>query len=309
MANVFVELLEMLLKMVYYWIEGIVLFFVPASFLAKDISHDTVLITGAGSGIGRLMAIKFAEKGCRVVVWDVNNKGNEETASEIRKRGGKVMAYSVDLTDRHEIYKAANEVKKDVGQIDILVNNAGVVTGKKFLDCPDDLVIRTMDVNIMAHFWTAKCFLPGMIERNHGHLVNIASSAGFLGVTGLADYCASKYSAVGFDESMRFELNSQGKTGVHTTVVCPYFINTGMFDGVKTRFPFLLPILDPEYAVNKIMDAILCNQTVLLLPKNLTFFLALKGMLPTKCCQLLVDFFQISNSMDDFKGRGQKKEN
>lgn len=74
-----------------------------------------------------------------------------------------------------------------------------------------------------------------MIERNHGHLVNIASSAGITGVAGLADYCASKFAAVGFDESLRSELHSQGKTGVHTTVVCPYFINTGMFDGAKTR--------------------------------------------------------------------------
>ena len=74
-----------------------------------------------------------------------------------------------------------------------------------------------------------------MIERNHGHVVNIASSAGLSGVTGLADYCASKFAAVGFDESLRYELLSQGKTGVHTTVVCPYFINTGMFEGAKTR--------------------------------------------------------------------------
>ena len=75
-----------------------------------------------------------------------------------------------------------------------------------------------------------------MLEANSGHIVSIASSAGLFGVTGLADYCASKFAAVGFDESLRFELAAMGKTGVHTTVVCPYFINTGMFDGVQTRF-------------------------------------------------------------------------
>ena len=79
-----------------------------------------------------------------------------------------------------------------------------------------------------------------MIERNHGHIVNIASSAGLAGVTGLADYCASKFAAVGFDESLRCELHAQGKAGVHTTVVCPYFINTGMFAGAKTRY-------EPQY--------------------------------------------------------------
>ena len=81
-----------------------------------------------------------------------------------------------------------------------------------------------------------KAFLPAMVARNSGHIVSIASSAGLFGVTGLADYCASKFAAVGFDESLRFELEAMGKTGVHTTVVCPYYINTGMFDGVRTRY-------------------------------------------------------------------------
>ena len=75
-----------------------------------------------------------------------------------------------------------------------------------------------------------------MVDRNHGHIVNISSSAGYIGVTGLADYCASKFAAVGFDEALRFEMQSLGKDGVHTTVVCPYFINTGMFEGAKTRY-------------------------------------------------------------------------
>jgi short-subunit dehydrogenase len=82
---------------------------------------------------------------------------------------------------------------------------------------------------------TAKAFLPDMMSRNHGHLVTIASAAGLFGVNGLADYCASKFGAVGFDESIREELFNLGKDGVHTTVVCPSFINTGMFDGVKMR--------------------------------------------------------------------------
>ncbi len=73
-----------------------------------------------------------------------------------------------------------------------------------------------------------------MLEKNHGHLVTIASSAGLFGVAGLGDYCASKYAAVGFEESLRNELVRLNKTGVYTTVVCPYFINTGMFDGVKS---------------------------------------------------------------------------
>jgi len=82
---------------------------------------------------------------------------------------------------------------------------------------------------------TLKSFLPAMLARNSGHVVNIASIAGWMGVCGLLDYCASKYAAVGLDESLRMELAAMGKTGVRTTVVCPYFINTGMFEGSKTR--------------------------------------------------------------------------
>lgn len=74
-----------------------------------------------------------------------------------------------------------------------------------------------------------------MMERNRGHIVTIASSAGILGLNGLADYCASKFATVGFDESIRFELEVQGKTDIHTTLVCPYAINTGMFAGVQSR--------------------------------------------------------------------------
>lgn len=81
-----------------------------------------------------------------------------------------------------------------------------------------------------------------MLSKNHGHVVTIASSAGLTGVSGMCDYCTSKFGAVGFDESLRMELYQLKKTGVHTTVVCPYFINTGMFDGVKTRYDQIILI-------------------------------------------------------------------
>ncbi|CAC5380581.1 unnamed protein product [Mytilus coruscus] len=291
----------------YYWIQAIVLAFIPASWRAKDVAGETVLVTGAGSGIGRLIALRFARLGCRLVLWDVNEKGNEETAKQIKALGSYVKTYKIDLSDRDAIYSVAAKTKEEVGDVDILVNNAGIVTGKKFLNCPDSMIQKTFEVNTLAHFWTCKAFLPGMMERNHGHIVNIASSAGYLGVNGLADYCASKFAAVGFDESMRFELEMMGKE-VKTTVVCPFYINTGMFDGAKTRWPFILPILEPEDTVNKIVDAVLCNQHIVMLPKSLYLFMALKGVVSTKVLALICLYFGASNSMDDFKGRQKKIE-
>ena len=84
-------------------------------------------------------------------------------------------------------------------------------------------------------FQTLKAFLPAMMSKNHGHVITIASGAGLFGIAGLVDYCASKFGAVGIHEALTSELASPKYSGVHTTCVCPYFISTGMFDGVKTR--------------------------------------------------------------------------
>ncbi|XP_013380984.1 epidermal retinol dehydrogenase 2 isoform X1 [Lingula anatina] len=305
-AELALETLKTLIFTVYYLLEAFILLFIPWSWRMKDITEDTVLVTGAGSGIGRLMAIKFAKKGAKLVLWDINETAIEETATEIKKYGGRVFTYKCDLSKRDEIYTVAEKVKQDGLDVTILVNNAGIVTGKKYLDCPDNMIEKTMAVNSMAHFWTVKAFLPSMLRKNHGHIVSIASSAGLVGVTGLADYCASKFAAVGFDESLKYELNAMGKDGVHTTVVCPYYINTGMFEGVKTRFPKVLPIVNQDYAASRIVDAVLINQEIVYIPRVLYFFLALKGLIPVKVGLLLAQAFGINNCMDDFKGRAKK---
>ncbi|XP_075776782.1 epidermal retinol dehydrogenase 2 isoform X2 [Pelodiscus sinensis] len=195
------------------------------------------------------------------------------------------------------------EVKKEVGDVSILINNAGIVTGKKFIDSPDSLVEKTMEVNIMAHFWTYKAFLPAMMASNHGHLVSIASSAGLIGVNGLADYCASKFAAVGFAEAVGLEMLALEKTGIKTTIVCPYFINTGMFDGCKTKWPCLLPILNAEYAAEKIVTAIQREQVHLIMPRSLYFLCFLKTILPVKMGIVLGDYIGAFHFMDHFRGR------
>ena len=88
---------------------------------------------------------------------------------------------------------------------------------------------------MLLYFQTVKAFLPSMLDKDHGHIVSVASSAGLAGIAGLTDYCSSKFAVVGFHESLEMELVVMGKSGVHTTLVCPYIINTGMFDGAKSR--------------------------------------------------------------------------
>jgi len=300
------EILLLIVTVTWQWCVAIYKALVPVKFqYQKDVSKDTVLITGAGSGIGRLMSQRFAKLGCQMVLWDINESGNQETASLLK--GVKVSTYTVDLSDREAIYKTAEKVKADGYKVDILVNNAGIVTGRAFLECPDALIQKTMDVNTSAHFWTCKAFLPGMMERNHGHVVSIASSAGLFGVAALADYCSSKFGAVGFNECIRGEMNKLGKNGVHTTVVCPYFINTGMFEGCKSRFPAILPLLNPSTVADKIVEAVRTNQHMLITPKVLYHIYMLRGILPIAVADKMEKFFGVGESMNEFVGRGKAK--
>uniref|UniRef100_A0A914VE52 Epidermal retinol dehydrogenase 2 n=1 Tax=Plectus sambesii TaxID=2011161 RepID=A0A914VE52_9BILA len=269
----------------------------------KSVTGEVVLITGAGSGLGRLMALQFAKLGARLVLWDVNQAGNEQTAKMVKGVGGEVHSYTVDCSKRADIQSVAKQVKKEVGDVDILINNAGIVTGKKFLECPDELIERTMDVNVNAHFWTTKAFIGPMLERNHGHIVSIASMAGIVGIGTLTDYCASKFGAVGFSDSLTAELYMTGKTGVHVTTVCPTYIDTGMFNGAKTDSPNLLPLLKPEYVVDRIMEAILTNAPMLMLPRFAYFVAFFKGLLPVNAVMLLGDYFGCTKSMEHFTGR------
>lgn len=119
--------------------------------------------------------------------------------------------------------------------------------GKDLLDLQDEEILSTMNVNAISHFWTIKAFLPEMIEHNRGHIVTIASLAGTVGVNKLTDYCASKYAAVGLDAALRLELATNGYSKIKTTVVCPWFIDTGMFFQFKE---IIVPLIFFEFIFN-----------------------------------------------------------
>ncbi|MFP4475604.1 MAG: SDR family oxidoreductase [Desulfatibacillaceae bacterium] len=268
----------------------------------KDLSGKLVLITGAASGIGKRMAELFGEEGARLALWDIDEARVREVARTLNARGARTRAYACDVSSREAVYETAAKVKKDLGQVDVLVNNAGIVTGRPFLECTDEQLERTIGVNLMAHFWTAKAFLPDMVAKNRGHIVTIASSAGWLGVNRCADYCASKFGNVGFDEALRMELRGQGATGVKTTCVCPYFIDTGMFEGVKTGFGKLLPILKEDDVSRKIVAAVKKDKPMLRLPWMVST-IPLFRLLPTRVMDAAADFLGVSKAMSEFQGR------
>ncbi|XP_059716810.1 epidermal retinol dehydrogenase 2 [Haemorhous mexicanus] len=304
--NFFLETLKVIVLLVYYLLESLVFFVIPGR--KKNVSGEIVLITGAGSGIGRLLAVKFANLGATVVLWDINQEGLNGTVRLAKEKGaGRIHSYVCDCSKRQDIYRVADQVKKEVGDVSILINNAGIVIGKRFLDSPDSLLEKTMEVNTMAHFWTYKAFLPAMIAANHGHLVSIASCAGLCGTSQASDYCASKFAAVGFAESIDIEMRTLRKTGVKTTIVCPYVINTGMFDGVKSKWPCVIDVLDPDYVAERIISAIRQNQEILYLPRIVHVCIFLKSFLPVKAFVLLLDYFGFLDLMNTFKGQPKKE--
>lgn len=256
-----------------------------------------VLITGGGNGIGRLMALGAAHRGARVTIWDLSDERGRAVRDEIRSRGGRADAAPVDVTDRDAVDRAST----DAGAVDILINNAGVVTGRRLLDADPDAIRRTFEVNTLSLYWTTRAFLGGMIERDRGTVVTIASAAGLVGVARQTDYSASKFAAIGFTESLRAELAADGSR-VGTLVVCPYYINTGMFAGVRTKYPRLLPILDERVVARRILAAIEGGKRQLIMP-GLVRLLPGVRLLPVPAFDAVVNALGVNKTMDHFTGR------
>ncbi|GMR22758.1 MAG: SDR family oxidoreductase [Acidobacteriota bacterium] len=263
-----------------------------------ELRDARVVITGAASGLGRRMALGVAERGGTLSLWDVNEAGLDAVVAEIEGLGGRAQPVVCDVSDRRAVYAAAGGI---AAPVDVLINNAGVVSGKSLLEIPDEQIERSLQINTQSLFWMTKAFLPAMIERNRGHIVTIASAAGLIGVPRLTDYCASKFAAVGFDESLRVELR-QRAPGVRTTVVCPYYIDTGMFEGVKTRFSFLLPILKEAKVADRILKAVERDRPRLQMPA-LVHTIPLLRLLPVQWFDTVARVLGISASTDDFVGR------
>lgn len=257
-----------------------------------------ILITGGTRGIGRLMALGAARRGAEVVLWSRNTELGERVRAEV---GAPASFHSVDVTDPDAVAAAAEAT----GPVDIVVNNAGVVTGKAFLDLTEDEIRATFEVNTLAQFRVVRAFLPAMLARDRGHIVNVASAAGLVGTARMTDYSASKHAAVGFTEALRAELRGR-RSRVNTLVVCPFFIDTGMFAGVATRVPWLLPILKEADVATKVLDAIEHGSPRLLLPPSV-HLLPLARVLPVRAFDALVDLLGVNHTMDGFTGRDGRR--
>lgn len=194
------KLIFILLTVPLEVVQGIARSIAP-SFFERDVSDDVVFITGAASGLGKLMAKQFAELGATVVMIDKDSSALTLAQADICDGMRDAIdhewrtvpyAFAADISDREQTYTTMRQAAARAGNCTILINNAGVVTGKKLMDAPDDGIELSFRVNVLAHCWTIKSVLPSMMLAKRGHIVTIASSAGLIGVPGLSDYCASK---------------------------------------------------------------------------------------------------------------------
>ena len=184
----------------------------------------TVLITGGASGIGKIMARLLLEREAKVIIWDIDQSKMDKTIDEFSSRGD-VVGYIVDVSDINQIEKTAQQVKQEVGVVDILIINAGIVAGKYFHEHTTLDILKTMEINANAPMFITKEFLNDMLNQNSGHICNIASSGGLISNPRMSVYAASKWSLIGWSDSLRIEMK-QLKKNVHVTTIMPYYINT-----------------------------------------------------------------------------------
>ncbi len=271
--------------------------------VVMDTGKKTIVITGAASGIGRLMALEFARRGHRIAVLDIDASALPALKEDLRRAGAPgVHCEHCDVSKPDAVRSAALAVRDALGPADILINNAAVVAGKRILDLSDAEIQRTFSVNTLALYWTTRAFLPEMIERRRGQIVTIASASGYMGMARLTDYSASKWAAVGFDESLRLELRTTCAE-IRTTVICPYFIDTGMFDGARSRLSFILPFLKEDKVAKASVAAILRGDARLVMPWMVHLAPLARALLPVAWMDQCADWVGIPTAMDTFHGR------
>lgn len=264
-----------------------------------------ILVTGGASGIGLLMGMKALDRGAeKLIIWDVNEEGLLRAASRLSKQGFSVVTDVVDVSDPERVREASQKVVDEYGAIDILFNNAGVVAGKNFQEQTPEDIQKTMNVNSLGLMYVALSFLPEMIKKRSGYIVNITSAAGLTPNPGMSVYAASKWAAIGWSESLKLELE-KNNTGVKVLTVMPGYINTGMFAGVKP--PLLTPLLDPDDISTKILDAVEREKARLREPFMVKLTPFFRGILPAAWYDIIADkIFGVYNSMDTFIGRNKE---
>lgn len=253
------------------------------------------------------MGLKCLQEGAaNLIIWDINEENLEKTQKEFNSKGYKnVSTHVVDVSNINDIEKSATEVLLEIGNIDILFNNAGIVAGKKkFWEYTASDIEKTIQINVSGVMHVTRVFMKDMIKQRKGHIINISSASALIGLPQGSVYASSKWAVLGWSESLRMELEQEGGD-LHVTTVCPSYIDTGMFKGVKA--PLLFPLLQPEDISSKIIKAVKKNEIILMQPDNVNLVPILKGLFPPRVFDVVAGWLGVYSSMSSFEGRPKEE--
>lgn len=225
----------------------------------SSINGKTALITGAGRGIGRAIAIALAKEGINLGLIGLNMSNLEKVAAELAQFDVKISAATADVTDLESVTHAVEHIKSDLGPIDILINNAGIAKFGGFLDLSPEEWEKIIQVNLMGVYNVTRAVLPGMIERKSGDIINISSSAGQKGAPVTSAYSASKFAVLGLTESLMLEVrkhNIRVTALTPSTVVTDLAIDTNLVSGNEEN------VMHPEDLAELIVASLKLNPRV-----------------------------------------------
>jgi NADP-dependent 3-hydroxy acid dehydrogenase YdfG len=214
----------------------------------RSIHGKVVAITGGARGIGKATAEALARKGARVAIGDLDLELATQTAEGLVSEA---IALELDVTKRESFADFLAQVEERLGPLDVIINNAGIMPLGPFVEEDDATAHRMMDINVHGLLYGMKLAMPGMIRRNSGHIVNIASQAGKGGFPGGATYCASKHAVVGVSEAVRGELID---TDIEVSCVMPAVVNTELTSGLKEARG--VKNIEPEDVADSIVKAL-----------------------------------------------------
>jgi len=191
----------------------------------NQLASQIAVVTGAGRGIGRAIALKFASEGADVVCVSRTAENSDKVAAEVRELGRKAWAQALDVADAAAVAAAAEKILAECGKVDVLVNNAGVTRDGLLMRMSDADWDAVLDTNLKGAFLVTKAFCRSMIKQRSGRIINISSVIGLIGNAGQCNYAASKAGLIGFTQSTAREVASRGIT---VNAVAPGFIETDM---------------------------------------------------------------------------------
>ena len=240
----------------------------------KSLSGKVAVVTGAGSGIGQALTVALTREGASVAASDVNETGLKET---VRLAGERAQAYRVDVADRDAIYQHAEDVEHDFGKVNLVINNAGVAFKGTVREMTDEELRWVMDIDFWGVAHGTRAFLPRLIASGDGHVVNISSVFGLIGVPSQSAYNAAKFAVRGFTEALRQELVLE-KAPVGVTCVHPGGIRTNITRNGRTskadEFADFAASIDkvartsPETAARTILDGVKRDKARILIGKD-----------------------------------------